>query len=103
MIEIYDTKPQDIVWIPFSSGVLPNDGDEIFISLWIDDSYGKGNEISYETDVAVFSLYQGYLPVEVEGNIIGWVDSCNDWSEGQPIKILAWWPIPKPYKEDSNK
>ena len=92
-------KPKEILWIPFSSGILPEENQEVWVSLWIDDSYGKGTDISYEVDLGEFSTLEGYLPVESNGVHYGFMETVNDWNEGQPIKVLAWWPKPISYKE----
>lgn len=79
-------------WIPIDEK-LPNDGQEVLVTVWEDWSYGKGTKIEYHVDVAIFYIDDAYF--RVDG---GAFNTMTDWLEGQPCKIIAWAPLPEPYK-----
>ncbi len=56
----------------------------------------------YAVDMATFSTSEGYIDVIINGNTVGFFDTDNDWREGQPVHITAWYK-PEPYKEDKNE
>ena len=52
-----------------------------------------GEEWKYHTDVAEFP-----------GDYIDDVwQTYNDWKEGQEVHVIAWMPLPKPYKENNDE
>lgn len=75
---------------------LPNDYDDVIVTIKSDESYGKGTDIKYYTDMATFHEENGYIKCEYGG----FFDTCNDWDEGQPLEIIAWMYLPEPYKEE---
>lgn len=83
-------------WIPIVEGCeMPDEGDEVLITIQSDASYGKGTNIEYYTDLGVYQKCGGYLDTPLPGDGF---DTCNDWDEGQPIEVIAWMPKPIPYK-----
>ncbi len=83
-------------WIPIDGKHnLPNEGQQCFITVWEDWSYGKGTEISIDVDWGEFALNGSYIPINDNGDGF---NTFNDWKEGQPVKVLAWMP----FKEDCD-
>lgn len=75
-------------WIP-TKVALPNDG-----------TYLVTGKQKYEWEAAWdYFVDIGYCP----GTYIDdhW-DTVNDWIEGQETHIIAWMPLPDPYKEKDN-
>lgn len=90
-------------WIYIEKGCeMPQHGDRVLISLWIDNSYGKGVDIVHEVDVGVYNQYDGGIPSEYNGSIYtnAGFDTDNDWDYGQPIKVIAWMSLPAPYMHE---
>ena len=85
-------------WIPVENN-LPEEGQEVLITIKMDDSYGLGTKIVYEVDVATFCKNSGYIDSAC-GN--GFFDTDNDWDEGQPICVIAWMPKPIAYSESKK-
>ena len=81
-------------WIPCSER-LPEriiNGDvetaqEFFVTV---KERWPGEEWSYHTDVAEF-------PGDYIDDI--W-QTYNDWREGQEVHVIAWMPLPEPYKDE---
>lgn len=82
-------------WIPINKDHLPSSGEEVLITFTEDWSYGKGTDVHMHVITATYNSCGGCLN-NPEG-IPGGFDTDDDWDEGQPIKILAWMPFPKPY------
>ena len=83
-------------WIPCSER-LPEriiNGDvetvqEFFVTV---KERWPGEEWKYHTDVAEF-----------QGDYIDDVwQTYNDWKEGQEVHVIAWMPLPEPYKEENR-
>lgn len=82
-------------WIPCSER-LPEriiNGDvetvqEFFVTV---KERWQGEEWEYHTDVAEFP---GYYIDDL------W-QTYNDWREGQEVHVIAWMPLPEPYKEEN--
>lgn len=85
-----------MAWIPLEERV-PEENQEVLITLEIDWSYGRGTDIKYEVDIATFSKFGGYISTEY-----GYFDTPNDWLEGQPCDVVAWLPLPEPYKKEEK-
>lgn len=63
----------------------------------------KGTDIRLYVDMAKYQTGGGYIPVEEKYcPESGYFNTYNDWYEGQPVKILAWMPTPKPYSPESS-
>ena len=93
--EIPSAQPEP-QWIPCSER-LPEriiNGDvetvqEFFVTV---KERWPGEEWKYHTDVAEFP-----------GDYIDDVwQTYNDWKEGQEVHVIAWMPLPEPYKEENN-
>lgn len=78
----YEPEPQ---WIPCKER-LPEIGDTYIVTGVQKDTHEK--EWHYFVDVA--SNYGDYID--------DYWDTFNDWIEGQETHIVAWMPLPKPYK-----
>lgn len=81
-------------WIPIDEK-LPNDGQEVLITVWEDWSYGKGTKIEYHVDYAIY-VYDGHFRV-CGGR--GGFNTMKPVVHGQPCKIIAWMPLPEPYRD----
>lgn len=96
VIDIPSAQPEQR-WIPCSER-LPEriiNGDvetvqEFFVTV---KERWPGGEWIYNTDVAEF-------PGDYIDDI--W-QTWNDWREGQEVHVIAWIPLPEPYKEDNNE
>ena len=88
-------------WIIIEEGCkLPNPCESVLVSIVTDWSYGKGTDVCYEVDYAQFQDDgSGYLDTILPG--VGF-DTNNDWDEGQPIKVVAWMPLPEPMRVDAR-
>ena len=80
-------------WIPVAER-LPEVEDEYLVVVKY--KYDHEKEYSVDTDVAMYSPYQG-----------GYIDNCwntyNDWNEGQQyLHVTHWMPLPEPPKEVSD-
>lgn len=88
------TPTVDIVkhgrWIPCNER-LPEIGDSYIVTGIQKDPHEK--EWHYFVDVA--SNYGDYID--------DYWDTFNDWIEGQETHIVAWMPLPKPYKMDGDE
>lgn len=89
---VYLSKPYSL-WIPVNKE-LPEEGQEVLVTIETDDSYGKGTKIVYEVDLAKFHKETGYIK-SANGN--GFFNTDNDWDEGQPIQVIAWMSKPGAY------
>lgn len=83
-------------WIPIVEGCkMPNEGDDVLVTIWSDESYGKGTDIRHYVDIGSYRVSVfSYLETDIPG--CGF-DTTNDWDEGQPVKVIAWMPKPEPY------
>lgn len=72
-------------WMPVSE-MLPKEGDIVLVTLKIDWSYGKGTDIETQIDIATYYGEDGF-------------GMFCDWNEGQTVEVVAWMPLPEPYKE----
>lgn len=91
------------LWIPFSSGNIPEDKEEVMITLKT-----KTDEILHK-DLATF--YTGkhipddynedccYSVLDKSGNHLGYICTHVCWSEIDRAYILAWLPTPDEYNE----
>ena len=87
---------ETITWIPITKGCeMPAHDDSVLITIWMDNSYGKGTDIDLAVDMGIYQDDGGYID---SANGIGGFDTTGDWDEGQPIKVVAWANEPKPYK-----
>ena len=94
--EIINGLPSAQQWIPCSEK-LPEriiDGNvetvqEFFVTV---KERWPGEEWIYHTDIAEF-------PGDYIDDI--W-QTYNDWREGQEVHVIAWMPLPEPYKEVEN-
>ena len=92
-------------WIILEKGCeTPKHGEKVLITIWMDNSRGKGTDIEYVVDVGEYNRICGYLDAELHDLLYtnAGFDTDNDWDEGQPIKVIAWMPIPKPYIPEEN-
>ena len=71
---------------------MPDEADEVLITIEQDESYGKGTKISYEVTLGEYHKEQGYLE-----SANGFFDTTDDWDEGQPIRVIAWMKKPTAY------
>lgn len=62
---------------------LPDNGNTVLITV---RERCLDEEWRYDTDVATWNGER-------------W-ETFNDWDEGQEVEIIAWMPLPKPYKEN---
>ena len=84
-IDILEQEPK---WIPVTER-LPEIGDTVIISGKM--KYKGDKDYEYFVDVAFFEPWQGF-------------STFNDWYEGQDeFEIVAWQPLPEPYKESEEE
>ena len=87
-IEAYDMAIEALPepktgWIPVSER-LPDIGDTYLVTVMV------GTDI--RTDVA--SSFGSYID--------GFWDTFNDWVEDKECHVIAWMPLPEPYREDGE-
>ena len=70
-------------WIPCSER-LPDIGDTFLVTVMV------GAKV--KTDVA--SSFGSYID--------GFWDTFNDWIEDEECHVIAWMPLPEPYREDGE-
>lgn len=89
-------------WIPVSES-LPAEGYTVLVTVWEDMSYGKNTDIRRYVDLGYF-IKDDYIaiPVDEKAAKEGSFMIVNDWDEGQPCKVTAWMPLPRPYKEEQK-
>ena len=79
-------------WIPCSER-MPEIIDSYLITFEM--KYKHEEEWERCVDVAIFNPYErGYI-----------CDAWNtfiDWDEGQEFRVLAWMPLPEPYREENE-
>ena len=86
-------------WIKIEEGCLmPDDGDEVLVTIRSDYSYGKGTDIQLDVDLGQYREMSGYIFTNVQG--LGGFDTINDWDEGQPISIIAWMKRPQAFGKE---
>jgi len=73
-------------WIPCSER-MPEIDETVLIT--IKEKYDGDKEYHYHTDVADHLINDGWL-------------TFNDWDEGQEIHIIAWMPLPEPWKGEEK-
>lgn len=97
LIDIAPTIIPEQRWIPCSKQLPDQDGDYL---VWYEDGYRQDygfNEIGiehFEVDHKSFIIRHEYFDLHTM-NILG-----SSWFN---IKVIAWMPLPKPYKEDDNE
>lgn len=85
-------------WIAIKPGcAMPEDGEEVLITIWSDDSYGKATNISRTVTTGDYHKDRGYIYAICDN--MGGFDTVNDWDEGQPIFVTAWKKMPQAYFE----
>lgn len=82
-------QPSELLWIPCSER-LPIRPSSYIVTGKMKYSFEK--EWQYFTDVAY----------NYGKEIDNFWETCNDWDEGQEIHIIAWMPIPDPWKGDKK-
>ena len=77
---------------------------------WIPCS--EGMPLTYEGDIPVVETY--IVTVSVDGVLFvdkaysfgtyidGFWDTVNDWDEGNDVHVLAWMPLPEPYRGENE-
>lgn len=78
-------------WIPCSKR-LPELFETYIVTIKMKYEWEK--EWEYHVDVADYTCDDGY----VDG---AW-NTFNDWCEGQECHVIAWQPLPEPYKEENS-
>ena len=71
-------------WISVDERLPEGPGDYL---VAIKLKYEWESEWEYDTDVAAFSLREGYID--------GMWDTLNDWIEGQQCHVTHWMPLPE--------
>lgn len=93
-------------WIPIKEGCrLPYPGEEVQVTIWIDESYGRGSKIVYVIDNALFNYISVGNQVSDATGRYTFV-TLSDWDNDWPIRVIAWRPKPFPMlaeKEDQKK
>lgn len=82
-------------WIPIKAGCqMPDEGEEVQVTLWIDNTVnGVPGEV-YAVDNATYSGKQYYIP-DATGKS-GFV-TVTDWIESSGVVVVAWRKKPFPY------
>ena len=91
----------DLNWIPIADGCnMPKDGEEVLVTVWMDNSWHpEASDITVVVDIAIYT--EAICDWVVSANGVGSFTTANDWYEGQPIKAIAWMPMPEPYGGDN--
>ena len=93
-------------WIPIKEGCrLPYPGEEVQVTIWIDESRGRGSRIVYAVDNAIFSYTGVGRTIGASAGRYSFV-TMSEWDEGWPVRVIAWRPKPLPMlaeKEDQKK
>lgn len=85
-IDVIKGLPLADQWIPCSER-MPEIDETVLIT--IKEKYDGDKEYYYHTDVADHLINDGWL-------------TFNDWDEGQEIHIIAWMPLPEPWKGEEK-
>lgn len=82
-------------WTPITKdSQMPDEGEEVLVTLWIGGKDGKVDTGVYAVDVATYSGSQYYVP-DISGR--GGFTTVNDWIEGEAVVAVAWKKKPLPY------
>ena len=94
-------EKEDSPWIPCTDehAKMPNDGDEVLCTLKEDWSFGKGEDVQYHVFEGMYKLTKEDCFDMPAANGKGYFEADNDWSEGQPLAVIAWMPKPEAYEE----
>lgn len=75
-------------WIPVSSGKLPEDGVDVLV--WFEYfRFGEYNRLFQTTGISY----------TYNGKWSGFVNGSSGWRE---LNVIAWQPLPEPYKAESE-
>lgn len=87
MIAIPIKRREPVIrWIPCSER-MPEIDETVLIT--IKEKYAGEKEYRYHTDVADYLINDDWM-------------TFNDWDEGQEIEIVAWMPLPEPWKGEEK-
>lgn len=82
-------------WTPITKdSQMPDEGEEVLVTLWIGGKDGKVDTGVYAVDVATYSGSHYYIPDASEKS--GFT-TINDWIEGEAVVAVAWKKKPLPY------
>lgn len=82
-------------WIPIENGCkMPEEGEEVLITLWMDESCGRGSKIIYAVDVGFYCPRGDFYIPDATGE--HGFNTFTDWIEGDPTIVVAWKPKPLP-------
>ena len=94
----------DLRWIPVTERP-PKDLEEVIVT-WVNTKpasyYGDIGEIPF-SGAAVFYNDNWYWYSELTQAILWKYGKCEDMLIDDAIEILAWMPLPEPYKEENNE
>lgn len=90
VMALVEAKERD--WIPCSER-LPELFETYIVTIKMKYEWEK--EWEYHVDVADYTCDDGYID--------GAWNTFNDWCEGQECHVIAWQPLPEPYKETEGE
>ncbi len=97
-IDFVENQPKIGGWIPCSERLpdnIENDSTQYLITV-------KVGEDEYEIDFGWWSKISKYDNCKKKWvDYFGWTVR-NDWDEGQGMEVIAWQPLPEPYKGDEE-
>lgn len=83
-------------WIPIGPGCkMPDEGEEVLITLWMDESHGRGSKIIYSVDIGFYCPRGDFYIPDATGK--HGFNTQTDWIEGDPTIVVAWKPKSLPF------